>query len=115
VSLDCELPKLRTWVRFPSPAPEIRKIHVDWAALTHQPSLDLCLERQGFAPILRQAFMAALAVLLFAGIAPTVVMGQAEFRRAGITIGPTGQTVAGATIAVCNQPANGTVLWRVVR
>ena len=51
--------------------------------------------------------MAALVVLLFAGIAPSVVMGQAAFRRAGITIGQTGQTVAGATIAVCNQPANG--------
>src|SRR6516164_2517777 len=34
-------PKFRAWVRFPSPAPEIRKIHVDSAALTHQPSLDL--------------------------------------------------------------------------
>jgi hypothetical protein len=34
-------PKLRTWVRFPSPAPKIRKIPVDSAALTHLASLDL--------------------------------------------------------------------------
>src|ERR1700730_8782252 len=37
----CKLPKLRTWVRFPSPAPKIRKIPVDSAALTHLASLDL--------------------------------------------------------------------------
>ena len=36
-----KLPKLRTWVRFPSPAPEIHKIPVDSAALTHQAFLDL--------------------------------------------------------------------------
>src|ERR1700747_1504429 len=32
-----------------------RKLHFDSAALTHLASLDLCLYRQGFAPILRQA------------------------------------------------------------
>ena len=46
-------PKFRTWVRFPTPAPEIRKIHVDSAALAHQTSLDLRPESRGFAPILR--------------------------------------------------------------
>ena len=46
-------PKDRTWVRFPSPAPDFPKIHVDSAALTHQPSLDLCAIDRGFAPILR--------------------------------------------------------------
>ena len=56
LELDCKLPKLRTWVRFPSPAPEIRKIHVDSAALTHQPSLDLSLWDRGFAPILRPSW-----------------------------------------------------------
>ena len=51
---------LRTWVRFPSPAPlfryvsgRSRKIYVDSAALTHQPFLDLRPKRLSFAPILR--------------------------------------------------------------
>src|SRR5216683_6660066 len=42
----------------PSPAPENRKIHVDSAALTHRLSLDLCPNRQGFAPILRPTLFA---------------------------------------------------------
>ena len=45
--------RYRSWVRSPPPLPKIRKIHVDSAALTHQPPLDLCSQRQGFAPILR--------------------------------------------------------------
>jgi hypothetical protein len=50
-------PKDRTWVRFPSPAPKNRKIHVDSAALTHQPSPDLRPESRGFAPILRPSLI----------------------------------------------------------
>jgi hypothetical protein len=42
-----------TAIRFPSPAPEIRKIHVDSAAFTHLPSLYLRPESEGFAPMLR--------------------------------------------------------------
>jgi hypothetical protein len=53
----CELPKFRTWVRFPSPAPVFRKIPVDSAALTHLASLDLRSRAYGFAPILRPTFV----------------------------------------------------------
>jgi hypothetical protein len=41
------------WVRSPPPLPKIRKIHVDSAALTHQPFPDLRSKGRGFAPILR--------------------------------------------------------------
>jgi hypothetical protein len=36
-----------------------RKIHVDSAALTRLPPLDLRLESRGFAPILRPSFLLA--------------------------------------------------------
>jgi hypothetical protein len=38
------------------PLPTFRKIHVDSAALTHQPFLDLRPKGQGFAPICAQLF-----------------------------------------------------------
>jgi hypothetical protein len=43
--------------RSPPPLPKIRKIHVDSAALTHRPFLDLRPQSRGFAPILRPSFL----------------------------------------------------------
>jgi hypothetical protein len=45
-----------SWVQIPSPTPNTCKIHVDSAALTHRPTLDLRSESRSFAPILRPSF-----------------------------------------------------------
>jgi hypothetical protein len=49
-----------------APENRSRKIHVDSAALTHQPFVDLCSKRQVLRPFCAQFF---LALLLIAGIA----------------------------------------------
>src|SRR5215471_11431467 len=51
-----------SWVQIPSPTPTARKIHVDSAALPHQPSFNLRPKRLDFAPILRPSFSRAASI-----------------------------------------------------
>jgi len=51
---------------------------------------------------IRPRLLAASALLLLAGIAPRVALGQG-YRKDDIVIGPTGQAIAGAAIAVCTE------------